>query len=110
MTSAPFPPGWPASPWRPNKGEQSMNHFMTNLGRTTLAAAGATALAGVGLAVAESQHPAVEKLIELGYPPPQEGELVDIPPTMPDLEPPDLHPETKKVIRRGYDLFTNTQQ
>lgn len=87
-----------------------MNHFRTNLGRTTLAVAGATALAGIGLAAAESLPSAVQTLVDMGYPAPQEGELVHIPPTMADLEASDLHPETKAVIRRGYDLFTDTQQ
>lgn len=36
--------------------------------------------------------------------------LVHEPPTMEDLENSDLHPELKKVIRYGHDLFTNTQQ
>lgn len=36
--------------------------------------------------------------------------LVHEPPTMEDLEHSDLHPELKKVIRYGHDLFTNTQQ
>ena len=38
------------------------------------------------------------------------NQLVHEPPTMEDLEDSDLHPELKKVIRYGYDLFTNTQQ
>src|SRR5690554_7238240 len=41
---------------------------------------------------------------------PVEGEFVHVPPTMDDLETADLHPELKRVIRRGYDLFMNTQQ
>ncbi|HUH57062.1 MAG TPA: cytochrome C, partial [Pseudomonadales bacterium] len=41
---------------------------------------------------------------------PVEGEYVHVPPTMEDLETADLHPELKRVIRRGYDLFMNTQQ
>ncbi|MGO1431767.1 MULTISPECIES: c-type cytochrome [unclassified Halomonas] len=36
--------------------------------------------------------------------------LIHEPPTMEDLENSDLHPELKKVIRYGHDLFTNTQQ
>ncbi|MBS9402941.1 c-type cytochrome [Halomonas sp. TRM85114] len=76
-----------------------------------LALASAALTAGMSLAaLAESVPSAVETLVELGYPPPQEGELVHVPPTMADLEKADLHPETKEVIRRGYDLFTNTQQ
>src|SRR5690554_5591352 len=41
---------------------------------------------------------------------PKEGQYVHVPPTMEDLETADLHPELKRVIRRGYDLFMNTQQ
>lgn len=52
----------------------------------------------------------INTLTELGYPAPEEGELVHIPPTMEDLEQSEVHPELKRVIRRGYDLFTNTQQ
>lgn len=43
-------------------------------------------------------------------PAPQDHELVHIPPTMDDLEASDLHPKMKEAIRRGYDLFSNTQQ
>ncbi|NMT64922.1 c-type cytochrome [Marinobacter orientalis] len=52
----------------------------------------------------------IDTLAELGYPTPKENELVHIPPTMEDLEDSRLHPELKRVIRRGHDLFTNTQQ
>ena len=38
------------------------------------------------------------------------NQLVHEPPTMEDLEASDLHPELKRVIRYGHDLFTNTQQ
>ncbi|WP_373002289.1 c-type cytochrome [Marinobacter sp.] len=52
----------------------------------------------------------INTLTELGFPAPEENELVHIPPTMEDLEGSELHPELKRVIRRGHDLFTNTQQ
>ncbi|HCW89783.1 MAG TPA: cytochrome C [Marinobacter sp.] len=52
----------------------------------------------------------IETLTEMGFPAPKEDQLVHIPPTMEDLEDADIHPELKRVIRRGYDLFTNTQQ
>lgn len=43
-------------------------------------------------------------------PAPQDHELVHIPPTMDDLAAADLHPKMKEAIRRGHDLFMNTQQ
>jgi len=46
----------------------------------------------------------------VNYPAPKEGQVVHVPPTMEDLETADLHPELKRTIRRGYDLFMNTQQ
>lgn len=45
-----------------------------------------------------------------GNPAPNKGQLVHESPTMQQLEDADLHPELKRVIRRGYDLFMNTQQ
>lgn len=42
--------------------------------------------------------------------PPQGGQFVHIPPTMQDLEDSQLHPKLKETIRRGRDLFVNTQQ
>lgn len=43
-------------------------------------------------------------------PEPKDDEYVHIPPTMDDLEASKLHPKMKEAIRRGYDLFMNTQQ
>ncbi|SFX56473.1 c-type cytochrome [Marinospirillum alkaliphilum] len=43
-------------------------------------------------------------------PQPREGQLLHTPPTMDDLEAARMHPELKRVIRRGHDLFMNTQQ
>lgn len=63
-----------------------------------------------GLAADEKTREYINTLTELGYPAPEENELVHIPPTMEDLEQADIHPELKRVIRRGYDLFTDTQQ
>lgn len=45
-----------------------------------------------------------------GAPAPKDDEFVHIPPTMDDLEASDLHPKMKEAIRRGHDLFVNTQQ
>ena len=45
-----------------------------------------------------------------GAPAPTADSYVHVPPTMEDLEASSLHPELKRVIRRGYDIFTNTQQ
>jgi thiosulfate dehydrogenase len=52
---------------------------------------------------AEARYPA-------NIPQPKEGQFVHVPPTMEDLEKNNMHPELKRVIRRGYDLFMNTQQ
>src|SRR5690554_7946826 len=52
----------------------------------------------------------IDQLTSMGFPAPKENQLVHIPPTMADLVEADIHPELKKVIRTGYDLFTNTQQ
>lgn len=46
----------------------------------------------------------------VNIPVPKEGQLLHTPPTMEDLETARMHPELKRVIRRGYDLFVNTQQ
>lgn len=73
------------------------------------ALAGSLLLAGA-VAANERTEDYLNTLTELGYPPPEDDELVHIPPTMQDLEASDMHPELKRVIRRGYDLFTNTQQ
>lgn len=51
-----------------------------------------------------------EPRFPVNNPQPVEGQYVHVPPTMQDLEEADLHPELKRVIRRGYDLFMNTQQ
>ncbi len=58
----------------------------------------------------ETTQESIDTLAALGYPTPTENELVHIPPTMEDLAEAKLHPQLKRVIRRGYDLFTNTQQ
>lgn len=45
-----------------------------------------------------------------GAPMPEPEQFVHIPPTMDDLEAASLHPKLKETIRRGHDLFVNTQQ
>lgn len=67
--------------------------------------AGVALLAGVASLTAY----AVDGIPDI-LPQPKEGQFVHVPPTMDDLEKSDLHPELKRVIRRGYDLFMNTQQ
>jgi thiosulfate dehydrogenase len=43
--------------------------------------------------------------------PPQEGEYVHAPPSIESLHSDEsIHPELRKVILRGYDIFTDTQQ
>lgn len=51
-----------------------------------------------------------EQRFPVNNPEVKEGEYVHVPPTMEDLEKSNFHPELKRVIRRGYDLFMNTQQ
>lgn len=41
---------------------------------------------------------------------PKEGDFVHIPPAIEALEEEDMHPKLKEAIRRGHDLFVNTQQ
>src|SRR5690625_969410 len=43
-------------------------------------------------------------------PMPTAEQFVHIPPTMDDLEASSMHPKLKEAIRRGHDLFINTQQ
>lgn len=45
-----------------------------------------------------------------GSQPPVDGDFVHIPPSMDDLEASSFHPKLKETIRRGHDLFINTQQ
>lgn len=81
--------------------------------RHALLAALASLLAGqVSLAQAELSEESARILASMapGAPAPTAGELVHIPPTLEDLEASSLHPELKRVIRRGHDIFTNTQQ
>ncbi len=50
------------------------------------------------------------KRVPTNIPQPEKGMYVHVPPTMDDLEKSSMHPELKRVIRRGRDLFVNTQQ
>lgn len=79
----------------------------------TFSITGACAIAALSFSTvhaADREAEVIQRLVELGYPAPKEGELVHIPPTMEDLEEADIHPELKQVIRYGYELFTDTQQ
>ena len=69
----------------------------------------APALAIAALVMA-SLNVQAEARYPTNIPQPKAGELVHVPPTMDDLEKSNLHPELKRVIRRGFDLFMNTQQ
>lgn len=48
--------------------------------------------------------------IPVNFPQPEAGQYVHVPPTLADLDEANIHPELKRVIRRGHDLFVNTQQ
>lgn len=76
----------------------------------TIAALTGTLLVSAGIAADDRTEKYLGTLTDLGYPAPADNELVHIPPTLEDLESSNLHPELKRVIRRGHDLFTNTQQ
>ncbi len=70
---------------------------------------------GLAVAVAASvlsfaAQAETEPRFPVNNPEPTEEQFVHIPPTMEDLEDADMHPELKRVIRRGHDLFVNTQQ
>lgn len=73
-------------------------------------AAGAQAqLTKLGADLTEEERIKISEMAP-GAPAPKDDELVHIPPTMEDLEASDLHPKMKEAIRRGHDLFVNTQQ
>src|SRR5690606_17591745 len=76
---------------------------MKTLNLSKLSAALAVGLLSLNAAAGEVRFP-------VDMPKPKDGQLVHVPPTMEDLEKSSLHPELKRVIRRGYDLFMNTQQ
>lgn len=80
---------------------------MSNYHRYIVIALSSSALAvGTGLSLyAANAFAQQEERVDAAL-----NQLVHEPPTMEDLEASDLHPELKKVIRYGYDLFTNTQQ
>ena len=70
---------------------------------------------GLAVAVAASvlsfaAQAETEPRFPVNNPEAKEGQFVHVPPTMEDLEDADMHPELKRVIRRGHDLFMNTQQ
>lgn len=62
-----------------------------------------------GKDLTEEERELIAQMVQ-GAPMPKDDELVHIPPTMEDLEASDLHPKMKEAIRRGHDLFVNTQQ
>lgn len=84
-----------------------MNIRMIHSGRLVLSFVFAFALIGAASPLAAGPF---DKLIEMGFPAPGENELVHVPPTLEDLEEADLHPQLKQVIRRGRELFIDTQQ
>ncbi|HLW04254.1 MAG TPA: c-type cytochrome [Azoarcus sp.] len=79
----------------------SLNHPVS---RISLVAAAVATIGLATLAKAETQR------FEPTLPEPKEGQYIHTPPTMEDLEASSLHPELKRVIRKGRDMFINTQQ
>lgn len=63
--------------------------------------------------VDESLSPELKEFIEgvaPGAPLPEAGDFVHVPPAIDALDEEDMHPKLKEAIRRGHDLFVNTQQ
>ncbi len=92
-----------------------MNNLMLfgpRLCRYVLVTLGCVLVSPLSLAQTELSEESLKVLAGMApdAPAPAAGDFVHIPPTMEDLEASSLHPETKRVIRRGYDIFTNTQQ
>src|SRR5690554_3077759 len=100
-----YRPGWRVSRRRlsneTRRVKMSLNHPIF---RTSLVAAAVAAMGLATFAQAETQR------FEPTFPEPKEGQYVHTPPTMEDLEASSLHPELKRVIRKGRDMFMNTQQ
>ena len=71
-----------------------------------------TLLAGLALAATLSTSALAKQELRfpINTPEHKKDQFSHVPPTMDDLEAADLHPELKRTIRRGYDLFMNTQQ
>lgn len=63
----------------------------------------------MGADLTQEEREYLKKMLP-GFPEPKDDEFVHIPPTMEDLEGSDLNPKLKEVIKRGRDLFVNTQQ
>jgi len=85
----------------------------TALAGALLAALGGIAVAAGGASPASDSTEALHQKLRgmaPGAPLPKEGQFVHIPPTMEDLDASNLHPKLKETIRRGHDLFINTQQ
>ncbi|MFO7764439.1 MAG: c-type cytochrome [Wenzhouxiangellaceae bacterium] len=73
-------------------------------------ALGGTVLFTSGLGADEKASGYIDTLRAMGYPAPEENELVHIPPGIEALDETDMHSALKQAIRRGHELFTNTQQ
>ena len=82
----------------------------TAVNHSLLAIALACTTAGAVIAAEEApaSQPTVSSAINL--PAPKEGEYVHNAPRLDELADSGLHPELQKAIRRGHDLFVNTQQ
>ena len=67
---------------------------------------------GIGVNAQADPQSTAERLAAMApdAPAPTAEQYVHIPPTLEDLEASKLHPELKRVIRRGHDIFVNTQQ
>lgn len=95
---------------------KTMNRWINTAIRTLLIGTFSMPIVMVGAHAAEPTANSDQELLNRlehiapNAPMPAEGQYVHIPPTMDDLEASSLHPKLKETIRRGHDLFMNTQQ
>lgn len=78
----------------------------------SLLLAGATAHAQItkyGKDLSDAEREQI-KLLAPNAPSPKDNEFVHIPPSIDELDATKLHPKMKEAVRRGHDLFVDTQQ
>lgn len=81
----------------------------TALALTFTATAAYAQISKMGKDLTEEERAQIAQMLP-GAPAPKDDEFVHIPPSIESLEDAELHPKMKEAIRRGHDLFVNTQQ